>query len=113
MNCLSLKSNARDVILAMVMEAVVDLTPGCDRTFATPIGPDTRLIADLGCQSLDIVVLFGDLSRQLNRGDIPLEQLVRKEGKPVLDISIGTLADFLWEQTIAAQLPTNSKQIEQ
>jgi acyl carrier protein len=84
------------------MEAAVNLTQGWERAFAAPLVPETRLIADLGCQSLDIIVLMAQLSRQLERHDIPFERLLLADGKPVPDVSLGRLADFLWEQTKAA-----------
>jgi acyl carrier protein len=95
----------RDAILTTVMDAALRLTQDWDRSFADPIGPETRLVADLGCQSLDIVVLTANLSRQLDRGDIPFERLLVSDGRPVSDISLGTLADFLWEQTNVAIRP--------
>ena len=92
-------SGEREAILARVMEATAALTQDWDRVFAAPIAPETRLVADLGCQSLDIIVLTAQLSRQLQRNDIPFERLLLANGKPVADISLGAMADFLWEQT--------------
>jgi acyl carrier protein len=92
----------REAILADVMKAAAGLTQDWDREFAAPIAPETRLMADLGCQSLDIIVLTGQLSRQLRRNDIPFERLLLANGKPVSDVTVGALADFLWEQTQGA-----------
>ena len=91
--------DGRDAILTKVMNSALCLTEGWDRDFADPITEETLLVADLGCQSLDIVVLTADLTRLLGRRDLPLEKLLLVGGKPVMDISLGTLADFLWEHT--------------
>jgi acyl carrier protein len=91
---------AREAMLTRVIEAAATLTRDWDRAFASPIAADTRLIADLGCQSLDIVVLTAQLSRDLDRRDIPFERLLMAGGKPVGDISVRMMADFLWEQTM-------------
>jgi acyl carrier protein len=88
----------RDAIMSQVIDAAIGLTQDWDRAFADPIGPDTRLVADLGCQSLDIVVLTANLSRQLQRRDIPFERLFLASGKPVPDISLRALADFLRDE---------------
>jgi acyl carrier protein len=89
----------RQAVLANVMKEAAGLTQDCEREFAAPIAPETRLVADLGCQSLDIIVLIAQLSRQLQRNDIPFERLFLANGKPVSDVTVGALADFLWEQT--------------
>lgn len=91
--------NGRDAILTKVVNATIGLTEGWDRAFASPITEETLLVADLGCQSLDIVVLTADLSGRLGRHDLPLERLFLVGGRPVMDLSLGTLADFLWEHT--------------
>jgi hypothetical protein len=88
-----------DAILACVMDAAADLTEGWDRDFADPIAPESLLVSDLGCQSLDIVVLLGQLSSCLNLTDLPFEELLMPEGKRVADFSLATLADFFWKQS--------------
>src|ERR1035441_9089544 len=87
MNCPDPEPNGRDAILTRVMEAATSLTQDWDRAFADPIVPESLLVADLGCQSLDIVVLTADLSRQLKLRDLPFERLLLAGAKPVLDIS--------------------------
>jgi acyl carrier protein len=96
------RPDARNAILKTVMIEAQSLTQDWGRAFADPIAPETRLIADLGCQSLDIIVLTANVSRQLHRTDIPFERLLVSDGRPVSDISLGTLADFIWEQTAGA-----------
>jgi acyl carrier protein len=108
MSCPSPEQNENDAILRKVIEAAIGLTEDWDRAFADPIGPDTRLVADLGCQSLDIVVLTANLSRQLQRDDIPFERLFLSDGKPVRDISIRALAEFLCEPNQRAQSPISA-----
>jgi hypothetical protein len=88
-----------DAILACVMDAATGLTKGWDRDFADPIAPESLLVSDLGCQSLDIVVLLGQLSGCLNLTDLPFEALLMPEGKRVADFSLAALADFFWKQS--------------
>jgi acyl carrier protein len=92
----------RDQILAVVVEAAESMTKDWEHALSAPPGPSTLLVADLGCQSLDIVMLTADLSRRLHRSDIPFERLLLANGKPAADISLGALAEFLWEHASGA-----------
>jgi acyl carrier protein len=89
----------RDAVLALVITTVAEMVEDWDRAFADPITSQTLLVGDLGFQSIDIVVLSGALSQSLDRRDIPFERLLLDDGKPVPDLRLGMLADFLWQQT--------------
>lgn len=90
--------NGRDEILLHLMTAVTGMMQDWDRDDATaPLGEHTYLVADLGFQSLDIIMLAGGMSRNLNRTNIPFERLLLVDGRPIKDLSLGMLADFLWE----------------
>jgi hypothetical protein len=91
--------NARLAILTLVMQTITEMLRDEDRIFASPLTPQTLLVADLDYKSLDIVMLIGYLNRQLGLIDIPFEQLLFIHGRPVADLSLQTLADFMWEQT--------------
>lgn len=84
-----------DPVLKQVIQAATALSENWERAFANPIGAETLLVADLGCQSLDIVVLTANLSSEAGRSDIPFEDLLLPGGKAVPDISLRALADFL------------------
>jgi acyl carrier protein len=91
--------NEREAILLRLIAAVTGMIQDWDRDdVAAPLTGNTLLVADLGCQSLDIVMLMAEMSRQLNRRDIPFERLLLVHGRPISDLSLGVLADFLWEQ---------------
>jgi hypothetical protein len=99
MNHQTLVPITHNAVLACVMDAATDLTEGWDRDFANPIAPESMLVSDLGCQSLDIMVLLGQLSSRLALTELPFEELFMPEGKRVPDFSLGTLSDFLWKQS--------------
>jgi acyl carrier protein len=88
----------REAVLAHVVAAVTEMIRDWDRAFADPVGAHTLLMAELGFQSIDVVVLTGELSQRLNRRDIPYERLLVIDGRPVADLRLGTLVDFLWDQ---------------
>jgi acyl carrier protein len=97
MNFPDSNSNELNSIMTRVIDVATGLTQDWDRAFAEPIAPETLLVRDLGCQSLDIMVLIGQLSRELERFDVPIERLLHPNGKPASDISLRSVADFLWE----------------
>lgn len=98
MNFPSTNSSGPEAILTMVIEAANGLDETSERVFADPIGPDTLLVRDLGCQSINIVCLAAGLIRQLHCTDFSLERLFWPGDKPAPDISLRALADFLSER---------------
>jgi hypothetical protein len=98
MNLSRADSSEREAILSMVIEAANGLDETSERAFAEPIGPDTLLVRDLGCQSINIVCLAAALIRQLQCTDLSLERLFWPGERPASDISLRALADFLSER---------------
>jgi acyl carrier protein len=90
--------SGRQVVLDLLFAAISGMMADWDRDDIPPLSEETLLVADLGFQSLDIVVLMGNMSRQLSRTDIPFERLLFLDGRPILDLSLRVLTDFLWEQ---------------
>jgi acyl carrier protein len=93
--------NGLPAILTLVTQTVTEMLRDEDQIFASPLTPETLLVADLDYKSLDIVMLIGYLNRQLHLTDIPFERLLFVHGRPVADLSLQALADFMWEQTQA------------
>ena len=71
-----------------------------DRDHDTPVGPDTRVFADLGMASIDLVVLAEKLEafygRRLPFG--PFLKGLRDRGAD--DVAVGELAGFLQQHTV-------------
>lgn len=72
-----------------------DLTSDWDTGFSGSIGLDTRLIADLGFESIDVVHLIVTLEERFQRQDIPFEALLMRGGRYVSDLCVGDLSGFL------------------
>ena len=77
---------------------LADVIQDWDLGFTGGIQEDTRLVADLGFQSIDVVMLIGEIQRHYNRRSLPFERLLIREGGYVGEIRLGDLADFLVEQ---------------
>ncbi|GGM52192.1 hypothetical protein GCM10011608_41310 [Micromonospora sonchi] len=81
-------------ILADVLALVAELAG--DWEYDDPITPDTRFLADLGLESLDLVVLGTAL--QHRHGPLPFAEFLAELGRrPVdtRDVTVMELVDFL------------------
>lgn len=72
-----------------------DITGDWETGFAGTIGAETRLIADLGFESIDVVHLIVALEERFQRTDLPFENLLMKDGRYVSDLRVGEVAGFL------------------
>ena len=88
----------RAAVLADVIGIIGEMTRDWEVAFAGEINEDTLLLAGLSFQSIDVVMLVGELHRLYGRTDIPFERLLLSNGRAVEDLRIGTLVDFLMEQ---------------
>jgi acyl carrier protein len=66
------------------------------------VTPNTRLVADLGFESMDVVQFAVAIERAFDRKGLPFEQLFMKDGAYVDDLSIAGVTDFLCSQLYAA-----------
>ncbi|WP_370308054.1 hypothetical protein [Sinimarinibacterium flocculans] len=56
---------------------------------------DTRLLADLGFESIDIIQLVVAIQEEIIRSKLSFDRLLMKDGRYVDDLSIGQIADYL------------------
>lgn len=56
---------------------------------------DTRLLADLGFESIDIIQLVVAIQEEILKRKLSFEKLLMKDGRYVDDLSIGQIADYL------------------
>lgn len=66
-----------------------------DVDLSEPITGKTRLIADLDFQSIDVVMLGGEIEAHYRVSDLPWNELVVEDGDFVDEILVGDLAAFL------------------
>ncbi len=87
---------ARDAILHELIELLNELGSDWELGLDGGIGPETRLIADLGFRSIDVVQLAIAVEEHFQRRSLPFQTLLTKaDGRPVEDLSVAELADFL------------------
>jgi hypothetical protein len=86
----------RSTILGEVVGILNAMTSDWDNDFEEEIGPRTRLMADLGCESWDLVQLALRLEERLQQPGLPFHELIMTpDGRYVEDIQIAELVEFL------------------
>lgn len=72
-----------------------DFTQDWDSEHEAAITRDTRLLADLSFESIDIIQLVVAIEEEFDKRKLPFDQLLMKDGRYVDDLSVGQIADFL------------------
>jgi acyl carrier protein len=85
----------REKITAELIEILRDMTSDWDLDYSGGIGAETRLVKDLGFESIDIVQFVVAIEENFKRKGLPFEELLMTEGRYVDDITVGDTAAFL------------------
>jgi acyl carrier protein len=78
-------------IIAIVAEMIDDWGLELDE----PIGPDTRLVTDLECGSVDIIHLVVTIEEHFKRPRMGFQELLMKDNRYVDDLTVGQIAAFV------------------
>jgi acyl carrier protein len=78
-----------------VIAILEHITSDWDQDFAGGIRPESRLVADLGFESIDVVQFVSALEDRFRRTDLPFERLLMVDGRYVGDLSVASVVDFL------------------
>jgi acyl carrier protein len=92
----------RDSILREVVSILEDMTSDWDIAFDEGVARDTRLIADLEFESIDVVQLIVAIEEKFQRRDLPFEKLLMQDGRYVDEIRVADAVDFLHEHLSGA-----------
>ena len=84
-----------DAYLERLITLLEDFTQDWDHEFAGSMSRDTRLLADLGFESIDIIQLVVAIQEEILRSKLSFDRLLMKDGRYVDDLSIGQIADYL------------------
>ena len=91
----STAAGGREAVTADLVRIIGEITGDWETGFSGGIRPETRLIGDLGFESIDVVHLVVTLEEHFKRQDLPFEKVLMRDGRYVDDLSVGALADFL------------------
>jgi len=89
------KNLDKDIILNDLIRMLSEISSGWEMEFSQTMGPRTLLGTDLGLKSIDIVKLVAAIQQQYGRKDLPFHDLFMPDDRPVKDLAIADLADFL------------------
>lgn len=84
----------RETITRELVAILEEMTSDWDSEFDA-IGPETRLIADLGFESIDVVQLVVAMEEHFQRRDLPFGELLMEGGQYVDDLRVGDAVEFL------------------
>ncbi len=74
-----------------------DFTQDWDHEFEGRMTGDTKLLGDLGFESIDIIQLVVAIEEDITKKKVPFDKLLMKDGRYVDDLSIDGIAGFLTE----------------
>jgi acyl carrier protein len=98
----SFRSIDREAIHQGVIGILKNMTSDWDMDFEGEIQRETRLISDLGFESIDVVQLIVAVEEHFQRRDLPFAELVMEDGRYVEELHVGNIVDFL-----VTYLPSN------
>ena len=88
--------HTREEILQDTLDILRDVTADCDMALSGPLGLDTRMVADLEFESIDIVQFILAIEERYEQRGLPFEKLVMTDGRYVDEIKVGDMVDFLY-----------------
>lgn len=91
-------NSASERYLQQLSALLKDFTQDWDSATDDPITRETRLFADLGFESIDIIQLIVAIQEEVVKRNVPFDSLLMKEGRYVDDLSVGQIADHLAAQ---------------
>lgn len=84
----------RATIQRELIGVLTDMTADWD-TSAGAIGDETKLIADLGFESIDVVHLVVAIEEKFLRRDLPFQDLLMEDGQYVDELTVAQVVDFI------------------
>jgi acyl carrier protein len=90
-----MSTNAKQSAFDGVVEILSDMTSDWDLDFSGGITGDTRLVADLSFESVEIVQLMGAIEKHFKLGNLAAEELLMQDGRYVEDLTVSESADFV------------------
>lgn len=85
----------KEKITGQIVEILSDMTRDWDTGLDGPIGPSTRLVADLAFESIDVVQFVVSIEERFRKRGLPFEELLMEGGRYVDEIRVGDAVDFL------------------
>ncbi len=88
----------KEDILNELIKILEDMSSDWDLDYSDGIKGDTRLVADLLFESIEIVQLLVAIEQHFNLKNVPSEKLLMRDGNYVPDLTVSEIANFLSEE---------------
>jgi acyl carrier protein len=82
-------------ILRDLIGILEEMTRDWDSRYGGPIDESTYLVRDLGCESIDIVMLIVAIEQHFDRQGLPFQEVLIVGGEYVKDLKVADLVRFL------------------
>ena len=86
---------SRQEIVEDLVHMISDITQDWDLDFGGGLSEQTGLVADLGFQSIDVVMLVGEIHKHYRQRNLPFENVLMVDGRYAEEIRVSDLASFL------------------
>lgn len=84
-----------------IVAILTDMTTDWDLSYGEPVNANTRLMADLAFESIDVVQLVVAIEAHYGRRKMHFEQLMMVDGRYVQELQVKEIVDFLAKQLAA------------
>jgi len=75
-----------------------DMTSDWELDYSGGINANTRLVADLAFESVEIIQLMGAIEQRFKVKNLATEKLLMRDGRYVSDLTVSEIAQFLSTQ---------------
>ncbi len=88
-------NHTKDNIQIDLTEILNDIIADWDLPNDAPIGAQTKVVQDLGFESIDVVQFIAAIEDHYHRHDFPIEELIMEDGRYVDEFTVEDVASFL------------------
>jgi acyl carrier protein len=92
---------SRETLERDLIAILTDMTQDWDLSFEGGVQPETRLMADLAFESIDVVQLVVAIEAHVQRRHLHFEKLMMVDGRYVQELQVKEIVDFLDQQLAA------------
>jgi acyl carrier protein len=85
----------KELILNDIIKILTEMSSEWEMQFEGSLGPETLLGEDLALKSIDVVRLVVAIQDRYNSQNLPFQDLFMPNNRPVQDLQILDLVDFL------------------
>ena len=86
---------SRRVIVEKLVAVLEDMTQDWDLDLDEPLGEETKIVEELGFESVDLMQLIVAIDQAFATRNLPFDQVFMEDGSYVNEITVERLASFL------------------